>query len=134
MPRLCPAGQENFFWQRFSSRINDFQYFFENAFDMFKKGDARCLDNYRPISVLPIIYKLFSKIMCQRIRATLDLQQAVDQAGFRSGYSCDDHIFTITLMSEMFAEFRTPLWVVAIDFRKAFDSLEHSSLWAALDE
>ena len=32
----------------------------------------------------------------------------------------------------MFAEFRQPLWIVAVDFRKAFDSISHEALWNAL--
>jgi hypothetical protein len=34
----------------------------------------------------------------------------------------------------MFAEFRRPLWIVAVDFRKAFDSVNHDNLWAAMLE
>ena len=32
----------------------------------------------------------------------------------------------------MFSEFRQPLWIVAVDFRKAFDSINHADLWHAL--
>ena len=63
---------------------------------------------------------------------TLQRAQSVDQAGFRAGYSCDDHLFVLTLLSELFAEFRKPLWMVAVDFKKAFDSVGHISLWQSL--
>ena len=58
---------------------------------LFKTGDSKLPGNYRPITLLPILYKLFSRILYMRIGTTLALAQAVDQAGFRSGYSCDDH-------------------------------------------
>ena len=45
-----------------------------------------------------------------------------------------DHLFVVTLMSEMFQEFQSPLWLVAVDFKKAFDCLNHSCLWEALKQ
>jgi len=99
---------------------------------LFKKGDPQCAGNYRPISIIPILYKLFSKVLCERVRHTLQGAQSIDQAGFRSGYSCDDHLFVPTLLSEMFTEHQQPLWVVAVDFRKAFDSIGQGSLWQSL--
>ena len=99
---------------------------------LFKKGDPQLPDNYRPISILPILYKLFSKVLCARIKGILIAQQSVDQAGFRPGFACDDHLFVITIITEMFAEFRQPLLIVAVDFRKAFDSINHADLWSAL--
>ena len=65
---------------------------------IFKKGDQSLPENYRPIAILPILYKLFSRILCERVKSILDGAQACDQAGFRSGYSCDDHLFAITMM------------------------------------
>eukprot|EP00973_Karenia_brevis_P081242 11263927-Karenia_brevis.AAC.1 len=58
--------------------------------------------------------------------------QPVDQAGFRSGFSCDDHLQAMVMLIERSAEFNAPLWVCAIDFRKAFDSIEHLAIWKAL--
>ena len=60
---------------------------------IFKKGDPTILENYRPIAVLPILYKLFSRVLLERIKLALSQAQSVDQAGFKSGFSCDDHIF-----------------------------------------
>ena len=34
---------------------------------IFKKGDSRCLDNYRPVSTLPIFGKIFEKIIYSRL-------------------------------------------------------------------
>jgi hypothetical protein len=99
---------------------------------LFKKGSPELVENYRPITILPILYKVFSKMLCARVNVYLSKAQSVDQAGFRSGFSCDDHLFVITLLSEMFAEFRRPLWIIAIDFRRAFDSINHQSLWTSL--
>ena len=38
---------------------------------LFKKGDDRSPENYRPICIIPILYKLFSRFICGRIRDRL---------------------------------------------------------------
>ena len=101
---------------------------------LFKKGDPQLPENYRPIAVLPILYKLFSKVLCGRIRGILDESQSTDQAGFKSGLSCDDHLFSSTLLSEKMNEFQLPLWISAVDFRKAFHTISHPSLFDSLLE
>ena len=55
---------------------------------LFKKGDPKQPGNYRPITLLPILYKLFSWILCGRIRQTLEDAQRADQAGFCAGFRC----------------------------------------------
>lgn len=101
---------------------------------LFKQGDPQMPENYRPISILPILYKLFSRIVCSRIQGVLMAAQNCDQAGFRPGYCCDDHLFAISLLAEKMNEPSRPLWVVAVDFIKAFDTIKHSSLWQSLLE
>ena len=65
-----------------------------------KKGYRGDPANYRPIAMLPILYKLFAKIVCGRVTDTLNRHQSVDQAGFRAGFSCDDHLFTMVQLVE----------------------------------
>ena len=79
--------------------------------------------------MIPILYKIFAKLLSERVGKYLDTVQPVDQAGFRSGFSCDDHLFAMPQLWEKHAEFRMPLWAAAVDFEKAFDSVEHDSLW-----
>jgi hypothetical protein len=99
---------------------------------LYKKGDPKKPDNYRPITLLKILYKLFSRMLGGRMKDTLDRAQSHDQAGFRAGYGVDDHLFTVVTLVEKLAEYRQPLWICAVDFRKAFDSVEHDELWKAM--
>ena len=102
---------------------------------LFNKGDPKSVENYYwPITILPILYKLFSKVLLAKVKDILCAQQSVSQAGFRKGYACDDHLFVVTMLSEMFTEFQSPLWLVAVDFKKAFDCISHDCLWNSLRE
>ena len=65
-----------------------------------KKGDVKMPDNYRPIALLPIMYKVFTKLLASRMDVVLDSAQPPDQAGLRSGYSVDDNLFTTAVLVE----------------------------------
>lgn len=99
---------------------------------LHKKGDIKDLKNYRPISLLPVLYKLFTKIITNRINETLDREQPREQAGFRSGYSTHDHIHTLNQLIEKQSEFNRPLCLAFIDYEKAFDSVEKSAVMEAM--
>ena len=64
-----------------------------------KKGDLADCSNWIGVTLLPITSKVFSKIIHTRLAETLDetLDEHIrrEQAGFRRGCSCSDHIFTL---------------------------------------
>ncbi|KAK6760623.1 hypothetical protein RB195_021908 [Necator americanus] len=66
------------------------------------------LRNYRPICLLSVLYKVFTKIILTRISRTLDEAQPQEQAGFRQGFSCLDHIQTVSRVIEVCREYRLP--------------------------
>ena len=71
-------------------------------------------------------------MLCGRIEDRLCAEQSHDQAGFRKQFSCDDHLFAITLLAEKCNEYNVPLWIATLDFKKAFDSISHGSIWESL--
>ena len=48
---------------------------------IYKKGDTADIKNYRPISLLPVIYKVFSHILLQRMLQALEQHQPQEQLG-----------------------------------------------------
>uniref|UniRef100_A0A7I4Y7W5 Reverse transcriptase domain-containing protein n=1 Tax=Haemonchus contortus TaxID=6289 RepID=A0A7I4Y7W5_HAECO len=78
-----------------AQRIPD-QWKKSNTVLLFKKGERDQMKNYRPIALLSQPYKLFTKIILNRLERQLDEYQPVEQAGFRKGFCCMDHIHTIT--------------------------------------
>ncbi|KAG7297047.1 hypothetical protein JYU34_019980 [Plutella xylostella] len=99
---------------------------------LYKKGDPNVIDNYRPICLLAVLYKVFSSVILNRISKSLDEQQPREQAGFRKGYSTLDHIFTITQIIEKYNEYNKTLYLAFVDYTKAFDSISHDFLWKSL--
>ena len=96
----------------------------------FKKGDNTLLKNYRPISLLSHVYKLFSRVITNRLERRLDDFQPSEQAGFRKGYSTIDHIHTLRQVIQKTEEYNLPLCLAFVDYEKAFDSVE---TWAVLE-
>lgn len=105
-----------------------------NIILLYKKGDPNDVGNYRPVSLLSSIYKLFSACMQKRLSPKIDKNQPIEQAGFRKGFSTIDHIHTIEQIVEKFKEFQKPLYLAFIDYKKAFDSILHDSIWKSLNE
>ncbi|KAH7684588.1 protein F43G9.7 [Aphelenchoides avenae] len=99
---------------------------------LHKKGDTEDLKNYRPICLLPVIYKLFTKVVLNRITEQLDAAQPPEQAGFRSGFSTSDHMQTLNQIQERARERGMRLYLIFIDYEKAFDSIEINAVLNAL--
>ncbi|GBP46930.1 Probable RNA-directed DNA polymerase from transposon X-element [Eumeta japonica] len=100
---------------------------------LYKKGDPLDIGNYRPISLLPSIYKLFTTILLSRITPIIDASKPIEQAGFRSGFSTIDHIHALEQILEKYKEFNQLLYVAYVDYTKAFDTITHTSIWKALN-
>lgn len=99
---------------------------------LYKKGNPLDINNYRPISLLSTIYKLFSSIILSRISPDIDKNQPIEQAGFRPHYSTMNHIHVAEQIIEKYKEFNMPLYIAFVDYYKAFDSISHISIWKAL--
>ena len=82
--------------------------------------------------MLSLTSKIFSRIILQRITTAVDTILREEQAGFRKGRSCTDHIFVLRQILEQSPKWHSSLYVVFVDFEKAFDSLHLSSLWKIL--
>ena len=61
-------------------------------------------------------------------------QQSVGQAAYRKGFSTDDHLLVVGLVFELCSEWNVDVRLGIVDFQKAFDTVEHASLWQALAE
>jgi hypothetical protein len=99
---------------------------------IFKSGDKDVPKNYRPISIIPVLAKLFSTVLYEKIRDVIDLRLDDEQFGFRRGRGCTDAIHILRMVVEKSAEWGEELWIAALDVEKAFDRVHHSDMFAAL--
>ena len=101
---------------------------------LHKRGKTSDIKNYRPISLLPIIYKVFSHILLQWILQSLDFHQPREQAGFTAGFLTIDHLHLINQLQEKGHEHNIPLCFVFVDYGKAFNSIEFEPIFHALKD
>ena len=104
------------------------------------KGKKSDPNNYRGISIISCLGKLFTALINERLTKFADLNEIIgeEQAGFRAGYSTQDHIFTLHAIIETYLRKidsqneKKKLYCAFIDYQKAFDLVDRSCLWAKL--
>lgn len=101
---------------------------------MFAKRDKprQFLKNWRPITLLNVLYKIISGCLSFRIKQVLDIIISNTQSGFIKGrYIGENTRFVYDLMS--YTEIHEiPGLLVLIDFEKAFDSMSWSFIYKVL--
>ncbi|CAD6191447.1 unnamed protein product [Caenorhabditis auriculariae] len=101
---------------------------------LHKKGSCLDIGNYRPVALMSTIHKIFTSILRRRAERSLEEAQPIEQTGFRPGYSTSENTLVVSEMIQKSHEYRFPLFLMFIDYKKAFDSVEFGSLWTALSE
>ena len=94
---------------------------------IFKKGDQTNLNNYRPISLLPVLSKVLEKVINKQITTKLDELHLIDddQYGFRPGHSTEDAVIKFIDYIEKAKLNHKYVISIHIDVSKAFDSCDH---------
>jgi hypothetical protein len=99
---------------------------------LHKSGSRANLDNYRGISLLDIIGKVYTRVLLGRLQAAMDSRLHEAQMGFRPGRSCSDALFTINQLTNWSREFQQPLFACFVDLKKAYDCVNRDALWYVL--
>ena len=100
---------------------------------IFKKGDKALCSNYRGISLLSHIGKIYERIIERRLRLVVEEKLGEWQYGFRPGRSTVDMIFTMKILLEKSWEWNLDKDAIFIDMEKAFDRIPRAKLWNALE-
>ena len=99
---------------------------------MFKRLDNLDKDNYRPVSVLTALSKVFEKVSCVQLSSYFEYIFQNFLSGFRPTYRCQ------TILLKMIEDLKKCIHTgkmvgtISVDLGKAFDSLPHGLLIAKL--
>ena len=96
-----------------------------------KNGDLRDCGNWRGITLLNTIYKIVATIIQNRLQC-LEEPLRDEQAGVRANRSCVDQANTLRIIIEQSVEWRSPLYMLFVDFKKAFDTIKQEAIWMVL--
>jgi hypothetical protein len=100
----------------------------------FKGGDASEFDNYKGITVGPILAKLFVMILDKRLSDWVKQHGlcAKGQARFHKYYRTIHQLFILRTLIEKSKAKKKPLYCCFVDFKKTFDIVPREVLWEAL--
>ena len=97
---------------------------------LFKKGDESLFENYRPISLLPTVSKVFEKVIYIQLYEYFKQNNLFydNQYGFRTGHSTE--MAALELIDRLYQAMDngTVPFCIYLDLSKAFDTLNHDIL------
>ena len=98
---------------------------------LFKKGDPLNIANYRPVCLQDTAYKILTAILTDRLYRLAERHQLLDasQEGFRRLHSTQRQVQSLHWAFESAAERKATLYCCYLDFRNAFNSIDHEALW-----
>ena len=106
-----------------------------NVIPLYKSDDSMLFNNYRPVSVLCVVSKIFEKIMYNRVTTFLEMFQILhgNQYGFRKKSST--HVALLTFIDKVIQAIENGEYAIGVflDFSKAFDTVDHNILLDKLD-
>ena len=106
-----------------------------NLMHLYKnKGDVKCCDNHRGISLLCIAGKIYARMLLNRLVKHLDAIGLIpeSQCGFVAGRSTIDPCFALRQLQEKCWFHNRNLYLLFVDLTKAFDTVNREGLWALL--
>jgi len=95
---------------------------------VFKSGDINHVVNYRPVSIISIIPKIFEGTVYKKISPLFNNFITDDQYGFMSGRSTTTNLLTLQHFILNAFKLNSQVDVIYTDFANAFDKIDHSIL------
>ena len=95
-----------------------------------KGGDSEFIENFRPVSVLPVVVQMFEKLVHQQLFAYLlehDILHSA-QSGFRPGHTTQDLLVHLVEGWRNALDEDLLVGSVIVDLSKAFDTVDHAIL------
>ena len=101
---------------------------------IYKSGERTNVKNFRPISVLPVLNKIFETLLFKRLNSFVENNSVLNdfQHGFRRGYSTETALMSLLRHIVPAYSDKTYALCLMLDQSKAFDLVEHNLLISKL--
>ena len=99
---------------------------------IFKKRDPTIPNNYRPISVLPVVSKLFERILQKQMYAYMNHFLSPYLCGYRNGFTTQQALLSLIEKWKNILDKKGFGGAILMDLSKAFDTLDFELLIAKL--
>ena len=96
------------------------------------KGDVHECSNFRGISLLSVVGKVYSRVLINRIRDKTENVITEVQGGFRRGRGCTDQIFILRQICEKYLGKGKDVYFAFLDLEKAYDRVDRDATWNVL--
>ena len=124
------------FNKSFEQGVVPCQFKIAKVVPIFKSGDPRIADNYRPISLINNFAKILEKIMALRLTAFLENHSLISnsQFGFRKSHSTIHPIILFQNFVTKALNKKEHAIAIFCDLRKAFDTVNYNILFTKLSK
>ena len=95
-------------------------------------GDTNECRNFRGISLLSVVGKVYGRVLINRIRDKTDKAIMDVQGGFRRGRGCVDQVFVVRQVCEKYLAKGKKVYFAFMDLEKAYDKVDRGALWKVL--
>ena len=100
---------------------------------LYKKGNVEDPSNYRPISLLQALYKLYAALIKNRLADKLEEKIWKTQYGFRKAKSTEQPLYITRRLQDYAEESNESLVLLFLDWEKAFDKVDQVELIEAIN-
>ena len=97
------------------------------------KGSKSEKANYRPISILPVLSKIYERVIHNQVSEYFENILSDNQCAYRKGFSTQPSLMTLVENWKKATDDKNKFGALLIDLSKAFDCICHDLLIAKLD-
>ena len=99
---------------------------------VYKKKDPTLVENYRPVSVLPFVSKIFERMIQKQFSNHVDKFLSPCLCGYRKGFHTQYALLSLIDKWKIELDNKGYAGAILMDLSKAFDTINHELLIAKL--
>jgi len=103
---------------------------------VFKKGKGKKAEDYRGITLMTTLYKIYTMVLTERLRLECEEKKVIpqNQTGFRKGVGTMDNIYVVNYLVNRQLGKKKKVVGLFVDLKAAFDSVDRGVLYQTMRE